>query len=144
MLRFGSTTPDGKDMDEGAIFLAKLQLLIIMAKAYIKGFPLGKYRREAIIKNSEEVFYTSLHMTRDAAVEPRQETTPNANESKEMNTSHLFHQRVHLLCVMTRAIAEDRLEGDFKIKALEDNLAYLCEAITFNGQDSDIQFLKVA
>ncbi len=144
MLRFGSPTPDGKDMDECAIFLARLQLLIIMAKAFLKGFPLGKFRREAIIENSEAVFYASLHMNRDAGMETGQKAAAVARESKEMDKSHLFHQRVHLLCVMARAIAEDRLEGEYKIKALEDNLAYLCEAITFNGQDSDIQFLKVA
>ncbi len=143
MLRLGSPAPDGKEMDDGAIFLAKLQLLIIMAKAHLKGFPLGKFRREAIIKNSEEVFYTSLHMAGEAST-TSQKVPSEAETNREMGGSHLFHQRVHLLCVMTRAIAEDRLEGDYKMMALEENLSYLCEAITFNGQDSDIQFLKVA
>ncbi|MFZ5570565.1 MAG: hypothetical protein ACOZF0_09180 [Thermodesulfobacteriota bacterium] len=131
-------------MDPAAIFIAKLQLLIIMSKAFMKGFPLGKFRREAILKNSEDVFYASLQMEGKALTEKTQGSKAKPDTDGGMDRSHLFLQRVQLLCAMTRAIAEDRLEGEYKVKALEENLEHLCKAITFNGQDSDIQFLKVA
>ena len=45
---------------------------------------------------------------------------------------------------MAQAIAEDRFSGSYKRKALEDNLNYVCDRITFTGQVNQISFLKVA
>jgi hypothetical protein len=38
----------------------------------------------------------------------------------------------------------DRLTGDLKIKALQDNLNRLCEILLFSVHDKDMKFLKVA
>ncbi len=45
-----SAAPAAKANDD--IFLARLKLLNIAAKAYLKGYPLGFYRQKAIVSNS--------------------------------------------------------------------------------------------
>jgi len=56
----------------------------------------------------------------------------------------MFHQRVQLLAVMAKAIAEDRSMGSFRKKAITDNLNKICETLIFNFQIRDVNFLKVA
>ena len=52
MLRLGANPLNMKEMDLDDIFTSRLQLLIIMAKAYLNGYPLGKYRAQAVIENA--------------------------------------------------------------------------------------------
>lgn len=119
-------------MSEEDISLAKLQLLIIMSKGYLKDYPLGEYRKEAIIENAEYVAqYVKKHM---AGLQSRE----------EMDQEHVFHLRVELLAVMAKAFAEGYPMGEFRRQALEDNLNYICEAITFDSQAYDMKFMKVA
>lgn len=120
------------EMSEEDISLAKLQLLIIMSKGYLKNYPLGKYRKEAVIENAEYVAkYVREHMA-----------GPHSRE--EMDQDHVFHLRVELLAVMAKAFAEGYPMGEFRRQALEDNLNYICEAITFDSQAYDMKFMKVA
>jgi len=63
---------------------------------------------------------------------------------KKTSEEHLFHQRVQLLAVMAKALAEDRLRGHFRKKALIDNLDKICETLIFKFQIRDVNFLKVA
>jgi hypothetical protein len=136
-----STVTETSKIDTPAdqFFISRIQLLIIMTKAYLKGFPLGEFRRKAILKNAEEVFYMSL-----VSAEPEAEIKNGAHSGEGMTDDHLFQQRVQLLAVMAKAIAEDRFSGSYKHQALEDNLNYVCDRITFTGQVNQINFLKVA
>ncbi|MDY6837308.1 MAG: hypothetical protein SWH78_04960 [Thermodesulfobacteriota bacterium] len=132
MLRFGSSPAEMGEMSEKDISLAKLQLLIIMSKGYLKGYPLGEFRKEAVIENAEHVAkYVKEHM---AGLESKE----------EMDQDHVFHLRVELLAVMAKAFAEGYPMGEFRRQALEDNLNYICEAITFDSQAYDMKFMKVA
>jgi hypothetical protein len=45
---------------------------------------------------------------------------------------------------MAKALAEDRLTGNFRKKALQDNLDRICEILIFNFHVKDVEFLKVA
>jgi len=56
----------------------------------------------------------------------------------------VFHQRVQLLSVMAKALAENRLTGNFRKKALQDNLDRICETLLFSFHVKDVGFLKVA
>jgi hypothetical protein len=132
MLRFGSSPAEMGEMSEEDISLARLQLLIIMSKGYLKGYPLGEFRKEAVIENAEEVAkYVKEH-------------TSDAKSKEEMDTERIFQLRVELLAVMAKAFAEGYPLGDFRRNALEDNLDYICEAITFDSQTYDLKFMKVA
>jgi len=137
MKKFGPPSEDMRAKCVNVIFLSRLKLLIIMAKAYLKNYPIGKYRKTAIIENAHHVFYHSLRLA-NSETQSGIISEVNANEEQE------FHKRVKLLAVMAKAIAEDRLTGNFKKKALQDNLNRLCEILIFSFHIKDAKFLKVA
>jgi len=121
-----------REMSEEDISLSKLQLLIIMSKGYLKNYPLGNYRKEAVTENAEQVAnYAKKHLT-------------GLTSKEEMDQDHIFHLRVELLAVMAKAFAEGYPMGEFRRNALEDNLHRICEAITFDSQAYDMKFMKVA
>jgi hypothetical protein len=137
MKNFGPTSEDMIAKCFNDIFLSRLKLLIIMAKAYLKNYSIGKYRKTAIIENAHHVFYHSLQL---ANSETQSGITSEVKTEEEQD----FHKRVQLLAVMAKAIAEDRLTGNLKIKALQDNLNRLCEILILSFHDKDMKFLKVA
>ena len=137
MIKFGPPSGKMRAMSIDDIFLSRLKLLIIMAKAYLKNYPIGKYRKTAIIENVHHVFYHSLKL---ASSETQSGITSEVKAEEEQE----FHKRVQLLAVMAKAIAEDRLTGDSKKKALQDNLNRLCEILIFSFHIKDAKFLKVA
>jgi hypothetical protein len=146
MIKFGPASLEMRAMSEDDVFSSRLKLLIIMAKAYLRDCPLGNYRKKAIIENANHVFYHSLHLVSESSVlkdngfEPLADIVSRGKTSEE----HLFHQRVQLLAVMAKALAEDRLRGHFRKKALTDNLNKICETLIFKFQIRDVNFLKVA
>ena len=62
----------------------------------------------------------------------------------DIEEERVFHQRVQLLAVMVKALAENRLTGHISKKALQDNLDRICETLIFNFHIKDVEFLKVA
>ena len=146
MIKLGPASEEMRAMSEDDVFSSRLKLLIIMAKAYLRDCPLGNYRKKAIIENANHVFYHSLHLVSESSVLKDNGFEPPADIVSRGKTSeeHLFHQRVQLLAVMAKALAEDRLRGHFRKKALTDNLNKICETLIFKFQIRDVNFLKVA
>lgn len=146
MIRLGPEPVEMRAMSDDDVFSSRLKLLIIMAKAYLKDCPLGNYRKKAIIENANHVFYHSLHMVSESLNLKNNGFDFQADIVSKEKTSeeHLFHQRVQLLAVMAKALAEDRLKGHFRKKALTDNLNKICEALIFKFQIREMDFLKVA
>jgi len=146
MIKLGPAPVEMRAMSDDDIFSSRLKLLIIMAKAYLKDCPLGNYRKKAIIENANHVFYHSLHMVSESSALTNNGFDFQADIVSKGKTSeeHLFHQRVQLLAVMAKALAEDRLKGHFRKKALTDNLNKICETLIFKFQIREVDFLKVA
>ena len=146
MLRVGPSSGEIKNMSDEDIFSSRLKLLIIMAKSYLIGCPIGKYRKQAIIENSRWVFYHSLHLVNKMVSFKDQDLKAQAGIAftDDMNEEHIFYQRTQLLAVMAKALAEGRLKGYFREKALKENLNRICEALIFNFNVKDVKFLKVA
>ena len=146
MIKLGPASVRMRAMSADDIFSSRLKLLIIMAKAYLRDYPLGDYRKKAIIENANHVFYHSLHLVsesstlKDNGFEPQTEIVCKKKTSEE----HLFHQRVQLLSIMAKALAQDRLRGELRKKALIDKLNKICETLIFKFQIRDVDFLKVA
>jgi hypothetical protein len=117
-----------------------------MARAYLKDCPIGKYRKSAIIENAHHVFYRSLIMASKTALFKDQDVKKHLGITSEGETEeeYVFHQRVQLLSVMAKALAENRLTGNFRKKALQDNLDRICETLLFSFHVKDVDFLKVA
>ncbi len=139
MLRLGSSSTDMREFDNEDIFVSRLKLLIIMASAYFKGYPLGESRKNAIIRNANRITKEMVdwqgHINNFRS---------DYDLRDDMDFDHVFFQRVKLLAVMAKAFAEDHPMGHFRKKALEDNLDHICEEITFNRQLYGKEFLKVA
>lgn len=146
MLKLGPTSGEMRAMSNDDIFLSRLKLLIIMARAYLKDFPIGKYRKSAIIENAHYVFYRSLITASKTTFFKNQDFEKRLSITSEGETEeeYVFHQRVQLLSVMAKALAENRLTGSFRKKALQDNLDRICETLIFEFHIKDVGFLKVA
>jgi hypothetical protein len=139
MLRLGANSLNMKEMDLDDIFIARLQLLIIMAKAYLSDYPLGKYRAQAIIENADHVEIDAEELGR--GLHPLSgdiELTP------AQYADHSFYQRVQLLARMAKAFAKGNPGDYYRKEALKRNLDHICNQITFNRPIGEIDFLKVA
>jgi len=146
MMKLGPTSGETKAMSVNDIFLSRLKLLIIMAKAYLKNYPIGKYRKSAIIENAHHVFYHSLQLINetDFFENHESESQSGINSDIEIEEEYVFHQKVQLLAVMVKAVAENRLTGDSRKKALQDNLDRICDTLIFKFHIKDLDFFKVA
>ena len=146
MIKLGPTSGEMRPMSDDDIFLSRLKLLIIMAKAYLKNWPIGNYRKSSIIENAHYVFYHSLKLASKTAFFKNHDLTAQSvsTSGDEILEEYVFHQRVQLLSVMAKALAEDRLTGNFRKKALQENLDRICETLTFTFHIKDVEFLKVA
>jgi hypothetical protein len=126
-------------MSDDDIFVARLQLLIIMSKAFLKGFTIGEYQKKAIIENAQALFYCSLFMD-------HKENKPKADLSKrdnrEIQNGSLFHNKIRLLSIAAMTFAEGRLLGEHKKKELRENIDYISKKITFENQIDNITLLK--
>lgn len=138
MIRLGPASEKMRAMTSDDIFLSRLKLLIIMVKAYLKHFPIGKYRKSAIIENAHSVFYHHLQQLPPSEIHADRSFEAQTEEERE------FRRRVQLLAVMAKELAENRQTGDMKIKSIKDNLDRICEILIFNFNVKDVEFLKVA
>ena len=139
MLRLGASPADMHEMESDEVFISRLKLLIIMASAYLKQFPLGDFRKTAIIQNANR-FAAEL-------VDWQGPVKNFCSDHEQLGGStfdHIFFQRVKLLAVMAKAVAEGHPMGFHRKKAMEDNLNYICEVIRFNRQLWEKSFFKVA
>jgi hypothetical protein len=128
-----------REMELDDIFLSRLQLLVIMAKAYLNQYPLGEFRQRSILENAALVQIDAEGLAEDASASETDEP-----DSDSMDFKPVFYRRIKLLTVMAEAFAKGHALEDHKREALEHNLESICEAITFRNKLSEMQFLKVA
>jgi hypothetical protein len=134
------------NMSEYYVFISRLKLLIVMLKAYLNGCPLGKYRKQAISENANQVFYYSLLLLSEYAdlKDHRLDTQTHTLSKIKTPEDNIFYQRVQLLAVMTKTMERHRFINNFRKKALTDNLNKICETLVFNFKINDTSFLKMA
>nr|NJM01105.1 hypothetical protein [Desulfobacula sp.] len=114
MKRFGSTNLNMHEMDENEVFLMQLHLLVIMIKAALKGYPAGKYRKEAALNTAGTVHQLVSNL--------------DLSFLELKTSSHLFRERVKLLSVMAAAIiSEDYPLGIHRREAVRDNIDIITE-----------------
>jgi hypothetical protein len=139
MIRLGAEPSKMREIELDDVFLSRLQLLIIMSKAYLSGYPLGRHRIKSILENAHHVKVDAVGLEEDLEWFEAEDSFENS-----LGFDNAFYQRVKLLSVMAEAIAKGHALENHKKEALEKNLNAVCESITFNKQVSDMQFLKVA
>lgn len=139
MQKFGAHPHNIREMDMDDIFLSRLKLLVIMAKAFLDGCPLGENRCRAILDNAR-------HMESEAVIlggllsKSKQEIIPAGS----MAFDHLFYQRVKLLAGMVKSFAQANPIGSHRRKSLQNNLDIICRIMMFKGEFVGRQFLEVA
>jgi hypothetical protein len=139
MLRLGAASSDTREMDLDDIFFSRLKLMIIMAKSYLSGCPLGEYRRHAMLENARYVENESADL--GDAVSGRHDLHESPGG---MEYDHVFYQRVKLLAVMVKAAAKGFPMGEHRKADMQENLDSICQTLMFNSQPADMAFLKVA
>lgn len=115
MKRFGNDliAPE-KTMDTPHLFFFRLHLLIIMVKARLEGYPVGSYRKSAVLENAAEL----NRLASDIAI-----TVPGTR-----SCNHLFKERVKLLSVMATAMISDEYPlGVHRRAAIQENIDSIAE-----------------
>lgn len=116
MKRFGPSQIRPHQMDEHHLFLMRLHLLMVMIKAKLKGYPAGEFRKKAAFENATELHRTVSRM--------------DISQLALASSSHLFRERVKLLCVMATAIvSEDYPLGVHRREAVLDNIDNLTSTV---------------
>jgi len=146
MIKLGPMPADMREMSSYDIFLSRLKLLIIMVKAYLIGYPLGKYRKQAIIENAHFVFYRAMQIKAEFQQSKNHilDGQSNVISTKDISEWHHFHQRVQLLAVIAKALTESSPTGKYRIRAINENLDKICEIFLIDFKLNDMSFLKVA
>ncbi len=114
MKRFGCRNHLAHSMNENDVFLSRLHLLIVVVKASLKGYPVGKYRKKAGIENANEVYKLISKV--------------DISFMNLESASHLFRERVKLLTVMVSAIiGENYPLGVHRREAMLNNVEIIEE-----------------
>jgi len=125
MKRFGHaadySASNTNSMDSVYLFRMRLQLMIIMVKARLEGYPVGRFRKEAVLE-------TASRLHKDV---PRIDIRISGSKG----TNHLFKERVRLLSVMATAmISDDYPLGIHRREAVLDNVETIV-SLLFPEQD---------
>ncbi len=129
-----------RDMTVDDIFIVRLNLLVIMSLAYLKGFPLGSVRAKSIIENCKIISKEIIDWTGGEFSNFRSEHEIRGD--KYLN--HIFYQRVRLLSVMASGFATGAPMGQFRCQALLENIEYISNTITFSNNFEMMESLLVA
>ena len=138
MDRIGTHPSGMRKQQEKDIFLSRLQLLIVMAKAFLLNYQLGDYRAVAV-KNNATRLTEAL-----TGWESYKKHFPQADpESMDIHLNHILFQRIKLLLVMAVSFADGNPMGSRRKRALRNNMDYIAECFNFNTS-TPIPVLSVA
>jgi len=126
------------------ILISRLSLLIIMAKAFLKSYPMGEFRKQAIMANARFVFYEALIRSHSNTTPSIIKTQPQTCEHNARQIDNLFLLRAQLLAIMVNSFAEKKSKGNFRKKAMAENIDLLSEYLADGFQLGDAKILKVA
>jgi hypothetical protein len=138
MLRLGSASLQAREMDIDDIFSARLRLLIIMAKAYLDGCPLGEFRRQAMLENARHVESECVDIGGLTTGYSQEEVVVESGD-----IDHVFYQRIKLLAVMVKAVAKGFPMGEHRKTAMCENLEIICLNLGYDAANS-LPLFKVA
>ena len=140
MIRLGSSSPGTREMDLDDIFFSRLKLMIVMAKAFLDGYPLGKHRSRAMLENAEYIETDATQMGAPTATNFSSHFEPFEN----ILHNHIFLQRVKMLAFMLKAVAKGSPVGKHRKTIMNKNLDVICQALIHRGLAEDMSSFKVA
>lgn len=140
MIRLGSENGQMKALTRDDVFIVRLNLLVIMSQAYLKGFPVGSIRAKAIIENSRIIAREIIDWTGGEFTNFRSDNEIRGDRA----LNHIFYQRVRLLAVMAAGFADGAPMGHFRCRALLENIEYICSTLIFSDNFEMMESLLVA
>ncbi len=135
MIRYGSVAKLMRPMASDDLLISRLKLLLIMAKAFLKGYPMGDLRKSAIAQNAQHFSDEALVCAASAKAPPTDK--PRLFNPGTQPHEHQFVQRVQLLVVMLNAFVEGSAKGIHRKKALAQNIDHLSEVMADHLQVSE-------
>lgn len=124
MLRLGSNLFRMRTLRDDDILISRLRLLIVMAKAYLQDVPLGNYSLRSIIRNAGHVTYFLSDWSNYLNHLEKDQASPI-----NFDNDHIFYQRVKLLSIMVKSIAQGNPLGIHRKLALKSNVDYVSEIL---------------
>ncbi len=95
-----------------------------MARAYLQEASLGNTSIRSIIRNAGQIIRLqsdwNVHLSKF-------QISPQAQ--KNIDIDHIFYQRIKLLAVMVKSIAQGNPLGTRRRAALQNNIEYICEIL---------------
>ena len=148
MIRYGALALAMGPMSRESMFTPRLKLLIVMAQALEKNYPLGRWRRKAVIENADYIFYETLYRSMELRQQAAsgQERRPDG-EDRDQDDAYvhfLWLQRIQLMAVMTKSMAQGNPAGQYRMQAFNENLSYIAGRLDEAPDLSRMPFLKVA
>ncbi len=138
MLKLGTIHfNDMREMTRNDVALEQLKLLLIMARTYLKGYPVGKYRKQAIRAIAQQV-------AQEAKISDCSFTSHLSESGQTDSDRYILLQRILLLTIMSKAFANGYPMGYFRKAALIDNIKNISDTLTIKTRFSDLEFFKVA
>jgi hypothetical protein len=111
-----------RSLRDDDILLARLRLLVMMAKVFLHDYPLGKVSLQSIHRNSRHMagflanWYNVLSNLNSGKI-----------TEKNLDLDHIFCQRAKLLSIMVKSFAQGNPMGPHRKKALKNNMEYISE-----------------
>jgi len=144
MIALGAETEKMGTMDIDLLFLSRLRLLIIMLKAYLKGYPIGRYRLEgmkhnALIVGDEAVYFWGLAETSSADATIDQPFNDNT-----FGMDREVYEHIKMLTLLIEKIKLDKKPDKRMVSSAAFHLDYLNRRLSPDRNLSEMQFLKVA
>jgi len=137
--RLGSHPAKMRKLQASDIFFSRLQLLVVMSKAFLKDYQLGEYRAAAVINNaarlSEAMTGWEGYKTHLAGA---------GGDGLRLRLDHILFQRIKLLLTMAESFAAGDSMGPHRKMALKNNIDYIADALHLENQAESIPVLSVA
>lgn len=143
-VRYGADGHAMRPMTEDDVLVSRLNLLIIMAKAYLKSYPMGEFRRKAIVENAEFVFHEALVRIQPPRTASETDNRDPSTRQEFRQKDRLFLMRTQLLAVMVTSFVQKKSKGNFRKKAMAANIDYISEYLADGIRSGDPRILKVA
>ncbi len=143
MIRYRALTQTMKPKPAKELFTQHIKLLIIMTKAFLKGNPLGDFRKAAIINTARFVFAQARSRSN------RSLAAHHAGPSSRYPRGHhhfdpIFLQRAQLLAVMANGFANGKASGQHRKRAMSENIQLISRHLTTSESLTDTKIQKVA
>jgi hypothetical protein len=115
-----------RHVGENDILISRLKLLVIMAKVYLQDGIIGKHSVRSIIRNTGHLakFLSNwYHHLNTIEVDK--------HVQRSIDLDHIFYQRIKLLAIMVKSIAEGTPLAEHRKIALKNNVEYICDILPY-------------